>query len=49
MIIKDFKSKVLKMISYLPPVPTVMVELVQALNNEDIELNVLEKLSQRLR
>ena len=44
MIIKDFKSKVLKMISYLPPVPTVMVELVQALNNEDIELNVLGKI-----
>ncbi len=44
MVIKDFKSKVLKMISYLPPIPTVMVELVQALNDEDIELNVLGKI-----
>ncbi len=44
MVIKDFKSKVLKMISYLPPIPTVMVELVQALNNEDIELNLLGRI-----
>jgi HD-like signal output (HDOD) protein len=43
-IIKDFKAKVLKMISFLPPIPTVMVELVQALNDEDIELNVLGKI-----
>jgi len=43
-VIKDFKSKVLKMISYLPPIPTVMVELVQALNNEDIELNLLGRI-----
>jgi len=32
------------MISYLPPIPTVMVELVQALNNEDIELGALSKI-----
>ncbi|NTV79542.1 MAG: HDOD domain-containing protein, partial [Clostridiales bacterium] len=44
MIIKDFKTKVLKMISYLPPIPTVMVELVQALNDENIELNVLGRI-----
>jgi putative nucleotidyltransferase with HDIG domain len=43
-IIKDFKAKVLKMISYLPPIPTVMVELVQALNDENIELNVLGRI-----
>jgi len=42
--IKDFKARVLKMISYLPPIPTVMVELIDALNNEDIELNVLGKI-----
>ena len=44
MVIKDFKSKVLKMISFLPPIPTVMVELVQALNDEDIELNLLGRI-----
>jgi putative nucleotidyltransferase with HDIG domain len=42
--IKDFKVRVLKMISYLPPIPTVMVELVQALNDENIELSALGKI-----
>jgi HD-like signal output (HDOD) protein len=45
--IKDFKGKVLKMISYLPPIPAVMAELVQALNDEDIELDALGKIIAR--
>lgn len=47
MITKDFKTKVLKMIGYLPPIPIVMVELVEALNNENIELNDLGRIIEK--
>lgn len=41
---EDFKSRILKMISYLPPIPTVMAELVQALKDEETDLNVVGKI-----
>jgi len=39
--IEDFESKIKHTIEYLPPIPIVMTELIQALNDDDIELNDL--------
>lgn len=41
--IEDFESKIKDTIEYLPPIPVVMAELIQALN-EDIDLNDLGRI-----
>ncbi|HNS78151.1 MAG TPA: HDOD domain-containing protein [Syntrophorhabdus sp.] len=40
---EDFESKIKQTIEYLPPIPSVMAELIQALN-DDIDLNDLGKI-----
>jgi len=42
--IEDFRRKVEAAINFLPPIPHVMAELIQALNNDDIDLNRLGKI-----
>src|SRR5512137_1935962 len=41
--IEDFESKIKQTIEYLPPIPIVMTELIQALN-DDIDLNDLGRI-----
>lgn len=41
---EDFRAKALEMISYLPPIPTVMVELIQALNSDESDLRTVGKI-----
>ncbi len=41
--IEDFESKIRDTIEYLPPIPLVMTELIQALS-DDIDLNDLGKI-----
>jgi len=40
-VIENFREKVEKTINFLPPMPSVMMDLVQALNNDDIDLRSL--------
>jgi len=43
-VIENFASKVERAINYLPPIPVVMTELLQALNNDDVDMNALSKI-----
>ncbi|OPY79004.1 MAG: HDOD domain protein [Syntrophorhabdus sp. PtaU1.Bin153] len=42
--IEDFENKIRHTIEYLPPMPIVMAELIQALKDDDVELNALGKI-----
>lgn len=42
--IKDFAKRLESIVDYLPPIPIVMSELLQALNNEDVDMNILAKI-----
>lgn len=42
--IENFREKIEKTINFLPPMPAVMMDLVQALNNDDIDLRNLGKI-----
>ncbi|OPX93770.1 MAG: HDOD domain protein [Syntrophorhabdus sp. PtaU1.Bin002] len=42
--IEDFESKIRHTIEYLPPMPIVMTELIQALKDEDVELSTLGRI-----
>jgi len=42
--IEDFENKIRQTIEYLPPIPVVMAELIQALNDDDIDLNDLGRI-----
>jgi putative nucleotidyltransferase with HDIG domain len=44
MVIADFKEKVLRLIDFLPPIPAVMVELIQAVGKDDADLQALGKI-----
>jgi putative nucleotidyltransferase with HDIG domain len=41
---EDFEKKIRHTIEYLPPVPAVMAELIQALNDEELDLNTLGRI-----
>jgi HD-like signal output (HDOD) protein len=43
-VIENFREKVEQTINFLPPLPSVMIELIQALNNDDIDLRALGKI-----
>lgn len=45
--IENFREKVEETINILPPMPSVMVELIEALNNDDIDLRLLGKIISR--
>ncbi|HBA53853.1 HDOD domain-containing protein [Syntrophorhabdus aromaticivorans] len=42
--IEDFENKIRQTIEYLPPIPIIMAELIQALKNDDVELNALGRI-----
>jgi HD-like signal output (HDOD) protein len=42
--VKDFRKKVEKVINLLPPIPAVMSELMQAVNNPDADLKTIGKI-----
>lgn len=42
--IEDFENKIRHTIEYLPPIPMVMTELIQALHDDDIDLNGLGRI-----
>ena len=42
--IEDFEGKIKQTIEYLPPIPMVMTELIQALHDDDIDLNALGRI-----
>lgn len=42
--IENFREKVEQTINFLPPLPSVMIELIQALNDEDVDLRTLGKI-----
>jgi HD-like signal output (HDOD) protein len=46
-VIENFREKVEETISFLPPMPSIMMELIQALNNEDVDLRSLGKIISR--
>ena len=45
--IENLREKVEETINFLPPMPSVMIELIQALNNEDIDLRSLGNIISR--
>ena len=42
--IENFREKVEQTINFLPPLPSVMIELIQALNNDDVDLRSLGRI-----
>ena len=42
--IENFREKVEQTINFLPPLPSVMIELIQALNSDDVDLRSLGKI-----
>ncbi len=42
--IENFREKVEETINFLPPMPSVMMEVIQALNDEDVDLRTLGKI-----
>ncbi|HEY3277010.1 MAG TPA: HDOD domain-containing protein [Syntrophorhabdaceae bacterium] len=45
--IENFREKVEETINFLPPMPSIMMELIDALNNEDVDLRSLGKIISR--
>jgi HD-like signal output (HDOD) protein len=46
-VIDNFREKVEETINFLPPMPSVMMELIQALNNDDVDLRSLGRIISR--